>query len=121
MASKAPAARPSEPARKDRAAPEPGPAARNSTPGSRNQVAESGQSQESLPINTDINSYSGTKQTRNGNEPDFRKTSVTSLYRHCHDTAQGSMNHLTNVALRRRAAEAAIAKTAKAAITAIGA
>jgi hypothetical protein len=86
---------------KDQPASEPGPPARNPGPGSRNRATESGQSQEHLSDEPDINPYTGTKQTHNSNKPSFRIIDVTSLYRHFHGTAQGSSNHLTNVALRR--------------------
>jgi hypothetical protein len=83
--------------RKGLPAPEPGPAAPKPRPGTGNQQPESGQSQEPPPGKQDINSYTGMKQTCDSDILGFRIIAVTSLYRHCHGTAQGSRNHLTNV------------------------
>jgi len=59
-------------------------------PGTGNQPAESGQSQEPRPGKPDINPYTGTKQAPDSNRASFRIIAVTSLYRHCRGTVQGS-------------------------------
>src|SRR6185437_1997702 len=45
-----------------------------------------------------------TRQSSDSGGPDIRKTIITCLYRSCRGTARGSLNHLTNVALRRQMA-----------------
>jgi len=101
VASKTPARAP-PPARQRPAHPGVRTGTRNPRPGSRNQVTESGQSQEPSLDESDINPYTGMRQARNSSKPCFRIIDITSLYRHCHGIAQGSPNHLTNVALRHR-------------------
>jgi hypothetical protein len=98
MARKTPAARPPQPGRQRPPAPEPGPATRNPRRSRETQTAESGQSQEPPPGKPDISAYVVTKPAHDSDSLDFRIIVITSLYRHCHGTAKGSPNHLTNVA-----------------------
>jgi hypothetical protein len=99
MASTTPATTPPHPGRKRQPARKPGTARQNPRPGSQHQSAESGQSQEPPPGEPDIKAYTCPKQSRPSEQPSFRITAVTCLYRHCPVTVRESRNHLTNVVL----------------------